>query len=64
MNRTGKHDIAESPRDQLDPSEDEGPHQDIAQLAVGLHKRKQLFAIDLDHFAGLGRSYLCEPAPA
>src|SRR5258707_10920730 len=64
MNRSDEHHISESPRDELDSAEDERPHEDIAQLTVGLHERKQLFAIDLDHFARLGRSYLCEPAPA
>ena len=32
-------------RDQLDAAQDEGAHQDLAQLGVGLHEREQLFAI-------------------
>src|SRR5262249_11751366 len=36
-------------------------NQYIAQLAVRLHERKQLFAINFDHFAWFSRSYLDEP---
>ena len=53
MSRPNEHDIAEPVRDQLHPAQDEGPHDDLAELAVGLHERQQLFAIQLDHFARL-----------
>ena len=45
---SNQHDIADALRDQLHPAEDERPHQDFAQLAVGLHQRQQMLAIDLD----------------
>ena len=49
-----------SPRprgDQLDAAQDERPHQDLAQLGVGLHQREQLLAIDLDHLARLADAH-------
>ena len=39
-----QHDVAEAVRDQLDAAQDERPHQDLAQLGVGLHQRQQLLA--------------------
>ena len=57
-----QHDVAEAVRDQLDAAQDEGAHQDLAQLAVGLHQRQQVLAIELDHLAGLGRAHAHEPA--
>ena len=51
MARPDEHDVAEPVRDQLHPAQDEGPHEDLAQLAVGLHERQQVFALELDHFA-------------
>ena len=46
-------DVAEAAGDQLDAAQDERPHQDLAQLGVGLDEREQLLAIELDHFARL-----------
>ena len=48
-----QHDVAEPARDQLHAAQDEGAHQDLAQLAVGLHQRQQLLAVQLDHLARL-----------
>ena len=53
MIRPNEHDIAEPVRNQLHPAQDEGPHDQLAELAVGLHERQQLFTIQLDHFARL-----------
>src|SRR6266568_393355 len=53
MIRAEKHDISESTRNQLHPAQDEGPHDQLAEFAVGLHERQQLFTIQLDHFARL-----------
>ena len=33
------------------------PHQDLAQLRVGLNEPEQLLAIELDHFAGLADTH-------
>src|SRR6266545_2037520 len=53
MIRPDEHDISEPVRDQLDPAQDKSPHDQLAELAVGLHERQQLFTIQLDHFARL-----------
>ena len=53
MRRPDHDDIAEPARNQLDAAEDERPHEDLAQLGVGLHEGEQLLAIELDHLAGL-----------
>ena len=59
-----EHDIAEPARNQLDAAQDEGPHQNLAQLGVGLHEGQQVFAIQLDHFARLGGARAQQRAPA
>ena len=51
MIRPDEHDVAEPVRDQLHPAQDEGAHDQLAEFAVGLHERQQLFTIQLDHFA-------------
>ena len=53
MRRADEDDIPEATRNQLDPAEDERPHEDLAQLGVGLHEGEQLLAIELDHLARL-----------
>jgi hypothetical protein len=53
MIRPDNDDISESLRNQLHSADNEGPHDDLADLAVGLHQRHQVFAIQLDHFARL-----------
>src|ERR1700736_2759213 len=63
MDRSDEHHVSESVRDHLHSAEDEGPHQDLAQLAVGLHQRQQLVAVDLDHLAGLAGDCAVERAP-
>src|SRR2546425_6220371 len=64
MNRSDKDDIAELPRNEHYPAQDERAHKDIAEFAVFLHERKQLCTIYLDHLARFSRCCLCEPAPA
>ena len=49
--RANEHDIAEPVRDQLHSAHDESAHDQLAEFAVGLHQRQQLFTIQLDHFA-------------
>jgi hypothetical protein len=44
VGRSEHDDIADVAGDQLDPAEHERPHQDLAQLGVGLHEPEQLFA--------------------
>ena len=51
MVRPDEHDVAEAVRDELHPPEDEGPHQDLAELGVRLHQRQQLLVIELDDLA-------------
>ena len=53
VHRSDEHDVAQAACDQLPPAQQEGAHEDLAQLAVGLHQREQMVAIDLDHFTRL-----------
>ena len=56
--RRAKHDdIAKVARDQLETAEHECPHEDGAQLGVGLHEGEQLLAVELDHLARLGDAH-------
>jgi hypothetical protein len=64
MARPDEHDIAEPMCDQLRPAQDEGPHEDLAQLAVGLHEGQQGLTLELDHSARLARADADEPAAA
>ena len=59
-----EHDVAEPVRDQLHAAQDEGAHDDLAQLAVGLHQRQQVLAIQLDHLARLAGTRPDERAAA
>ena len=56
MARADEHQVSNAPRNQFHPPQDEGPHEDFAQLAVGLHKSQQLIAVQLNDFAGLARA--------
>jgi hypothetical protein len=62
--RSDEHGIAEPVGDQLHAAEDEGSHEDVAQLAGGLHQRQQIPAGDLDDFARLARAHAEEPPAA
>ena len=53
MRRAGHDDVAEAAGDERAAPEDEGPHEDLAQLGVGLHEREELLPIELDHLAGV-----------
>ena len=64
MVRADEHDVAEAVRDQLHPAQDEGAHDDLAQLAVGLHQRQQVLAIQLDHFTRCTDACPDQRAPA
>ena len=46
--------------DQLDAAQDERPHQDLAQLAVGLDERQELLAVELEHLATLNHANVHE----
>jgi hypothetical protein len=37
--RAEEDDVSDPVSDQLHPAKDEGPHDDLAKLAVGLHER-------------------------
>src|SRR6266699_6747448 len=63
MDRAEEHDVAESARDQDHAAEDEGAHEDLAQLGVGLQEEKKIIAADLDDFARLGSPNGHESAP-
>src|SRR5207249_5054098 len=45
------HDPAHVAREQLETTQNEGAHQDLAQLRIGLHQRQQLLATESNHFA-------------
>ncbi len=49
-----QHDVAEALVDQVDAPQDEGAHQDLAELGVRLHQRKQRITAELHRFARLG----------
>src|SRR6185295_18522181 len=51
--RTDERNIPEPVSNQLHAAKDEGPHQNFAELGVGLHEGQQTFAIQLDDFARL-----------
>ena len=53
MRRPDEHDVPDPTRDQLHAAENEGPHEDLAQLGIGLHQRQQ---------AGPGRPRSPRPA--
>jgi hypothetical protein len=52
--RANEDHVTKSARDELDTAENERPHEDLAQLGVGLHEGKKVFAIELDDIARLG----------
>ena len=54
MTRSHDHDIAHAARDQLHPAEQERAHQNLAEVAVGLHEREENVAVHLDHCAWRG----------
>src|SRR5262245_54884988 len=58
MRRTDQHNISKASRNQLYAAQDERSHDDLAELAVGLHERQQLIALELDQFAGFANAYL------
>ena len=64
MPRADEHGVSNFMCDQLHSSEDERAHQSVAQLAVRLHQRQQLFARDINHFAIITRADAGESAPA
>ncbi len=64
MRRADEHHVTEAAGDQLDPPEYEGPHQDLAELGVGLHQGQQLLTSELDHLARLGHARAYQRAPA
>ena len=54
MRRAKQDEVAHLARDELAAAEHERPHQDGAQLSVGLHEGQELLAIELDDLARLG----------
>ena len=62
MARPDEHDVAKPVRDQLHPTEEEGPQEDLAQLAIGLHEREYVVTLERDHGASLPRTDADEPA--
>jgi hypothetical protein len=55
--RADEYNISDAGRDQLNPPENEGPHQDVADLSIGLHYSQHLLAIYLDQLARLGGAF-------
>jgi hypothetical protein len=47
VRRAEQHHIAEPAVDQPEPTEDEGPHDYLAQLGIRLHERHQVLAVHL-----------------
>jgi hypothetical protein len=44
-------------RNHLHPSQNEGAHDDLAELGIGLDQSQQVFVIELDHLARLADAY-------
>src|SRR5262249_17480285 len=64
MSRAEHHGISVATGNQLHAPENERAHDNLAQLAVGLHESQQLFPLELDQFAGFPHVYLNHcPAP-
>src|SRR5262249_45927508 len=55
-----QHGIAEAMLDERQAAEQEGAHEDLAELAVDLHERPEALAIELDHLSGFGRADVAE----
>src|SRR5437867_10620354 len=64
MIRTEQHGISVATRNQLHAPEDECSHDNLAQLAVGLHERQQLLPLEMNYFAGFAHPYLNHCASA
>ena len=58
VRRANHDDVADVVGDKLAAAQDERPHEDLAQLGVGLDEREQLLASELDDFAGLADAHL------
>src|SRR5260221_5108831 len=54
VNRADEHDVAIASGDQLETAQQEGAHQNLAELAVRLNERQQRRPIELDTLARLG----------
>ena len=52
-----QHDVSEAVRDQFYSANDEGAHDELAELAVGLHELQQVFAVDFDDLARLADAH-------
>src|SRR2546426_2841137 len=61
MTRPDEHDVADPLRHQVHPTEEEGPQEDLAQLAVGLHECEHVVALDLEHGTRLSGAHTDEP---
>ena len=48
VRRADDDDVTQIARDQLEAAQNEGPHQDLAQLGIGLDQREQLLAIEFE----------------
>src|ERR1700682_2074216 len=57
MTRSEYQNISKPLRNQLHPPEDVRSHENLAKFGVGLHEVQQVFAVDLDYFAGLLRTH-------
>ena len=64
VTRPEDHHVADLASQQLHPAQDEGAHEDLAQLAVGLHERQQVVTGDFDDLAGRRGPDMGEPTAA
>ena len=51
MLRADEHDVARALSDQRDPAQDEGAHNELAELTIGLDQGQERLAVDLDDLA-------------
>lgn len=56
MCRSKEDDISKTARDELDTPKNEGAHEDLAQLGVGLHEGQQMITSQLDYFTRLAHA--------
>ncbi len=62
--RPDDHDVAETLGDQLDPPKEEGPHENVGELAVGLEEVDEVGPLHLDHLSRLGDHEVHERLPS
>ena len=64
MGRTKKHHVSESSINQRHTTINEGQHENLAELGIGLHHGHQVISIEFDDVAGLLHAHTKQSPPA